>query len=155
MSNFGEALFELLSLRSAFNKPNNPARKVIDNSVGEWLDRYDVLEFYNQLFIDSATGKYLDLFGEDYGVFRRINETDEDYLQRIISEKSDYLTPSTLKSIFGLDLYSSVQDFNPLNNDLTSDNPFINQERYMAEADESLKTLINNKFIIGEEIDWL
>ena len=155
MSDFGEALFELLPIKSALNNPLNKGRKVIDNSVGEWFDHYDIFEFYNQLFLDSATGKYLDLFGKDYGTFRRLNESDEDYLQRIISEKSDSLTPSTLKSIFGLDLYSYVPDFSPELNHLTSDNSFINQNGYIAEADEDLKKLINSKFIIGEEITWL
>ena len=155
MTDFAEALFEMLPVKSALNSPRNPGRRVIDDTVGAWFDNYDILEFYNQLFLDTATGRYLDLFGEDYGVYRRLNETDKDYLQRIICEKYDNLTPSSLALIFGLKLYSYVPDFNPVNNDLTSDNPYINGAGYMAEADADLQTLINKKFILGEGVHLL
>ena len=155
MSDFGEALFDLLPLHSTLHDTNNPGRKVIDNTVGEWFDHHSILDFYNNLFIDSATGGYLDLFGRDYGVPRKLDESDESYRQRIIQEKMDHLTPYYLETIYGLTLYVYVSSFDASDNDLTSDNVYINEVGYMAEASDEIKGILNKKFILDGGITWL
>ena len=47
MSDFGEALFDMLPEHSPLKNPNNPARKIIDNTVGVWLDNHDIMDFYD------------------------------------------------------------------------------------------------------------
>ena len=54
MSDFGEALFDLLPTHSTLHDTNNPGRKVIDNTVGEWFDRHSILDFFNN---DSSPPK--------------------------------------------------------------------------------------------------
>ena len=155
MSDFGKALFDLLPVHSALQNKDNPGRKVIDNTVGEWFDRHDINRFYDNLFLDTATGGYLDLFGRDYGIGRRLNESDDDYRLRIIQEKNDNLTPVYLEQLYGVKLYSYVESFNAHNNMLTSDNAYINQSHYMAEATDDNKRLLSKKFILDTTLLWL
>ena len=155
MSNFGEALFDLLPVHSALQNKNNPGRKVIDNTVGEWFDHHDIVDFYDNLFFQTASGNYLDLFGRDYGVYRQVDESDEAYRERIIQEKLDYLTPKYLNELYGLTLYVYVSGFDVSDNDLTSDNSYINQYGYMSEASNEIKSILNNKFILDGGVTWL
>ena len=115
-----------------------------------------VQDFYEQLFLTSATGKYLDLHGKDYAVYRKTDESDEDYRERIVQEKLEHLTPEYLKSIYGLTLYVFVDDFDASENTLTSDNVYINHDGYMAEAPVDLQRIIEKKFVLKQgEIQWL
>lgn len=154
MSDFGEALFDLLPVNSRLQNKRNQGRKVIDNTVGEWFDHHDILDFYDNLFLDTCNGAYLDLFGKDYGVTRQLDESDEDYRVRIIQEKNDRLTPAYLESLYGLALYVYIDGFNVVNNTLTSDNPFISNE-FMSAADDTVISILNNKFMLGNGIHWL
>lgn len=153
MSDFGEALFDLLPMHCSLQSPNNPGRKVLDNSIGEWFDHHDVLTFYDNLFLDTATGVYLDLFGKDYGVTRQVDESDEDYRVRIIQEKNDHLTPAYLKDLYGLDLYQYVPAFDIEENMLTSDNPY-GADHFIAIIDEDIKKILDKKFILDNYIFW-
>ena len=156
MSNFIDALVDMLPEHSALKKKDNELRKVLDYSVGAWFDAHDVQDFYEQLFLTSATGKYLDLHGKDYAVYRKTDESDEDYRERIVQEKLEHLTPEYLKSIYGLTLYVFVDDFDASENTLTSDNVYINHDGYMAEAPVDLQRIIEKKFVLKQgDIRWL
>lgn len=156
MSDFADAIFDLLPLHSELNKSGNSLRKIIDRTVGEWVDnsQYCGLEFRRQLFLNTASGAWLDLHGQDYGVYRRPDEGDEAYRERIVFEKLEHLTAENLGSIYGLTLYCYVEDFSAEDNDLTSDNPYIG-DRFMSVADEDLQDILNAKFILGDSITWL
>ena len=155
MSDFIENLVDLLPEHNSMKKPDNQLRQVLDYSVGEWFDnRFDITSFRNNLFLQTATGKWLDLFGLDYGIPRKSEETDEDYRQRIIYEKLDNLTADTLINEYGLELYCYVTGFNAKNNSLTSDNPYLSN-KYMSIASDELKSILNNKFILDGGIFWL
>lgn len=152
MSDFTDAIFENLALRSQLNNPNNQLRKVLDKTVGAWFDEngYNVFNF----FINTATGKYLDLFGRDYGILRNIDESDEDYRNRIILEKLDHLTPRTLSEEYNVRLYHYIDQFNIGDNTLTSDNPF-NTDFYMGVASDEVRSILDFKFAMDTGIVWL
>ena len=152
MSLFIETLVKMLRIDSALQDEGNDLRKVLDRTVGEYMDASEVV--FDQLFLSSATGGWLDAHGKDYGVPRRLDEDDDSYRERIIFEKLEYLTVGNLQSIYGLDLYAFVSGFNPKVNQLTSDNPYI-ASRYMSIADESTRDILNNKFILDSGIVWL
>ena len=152
MSLFIETLVKMLRIDSALQDEGNDLRKVLDRTVGEYMDASEVV--FDQLFLSSATGGWLDAFGRDFGVPRRLDEDDESYRERIIFEKLEYLTVGNLQSIYGLDLFAFVSGFNPKVNQLTSDNPYIS-DRYMSIADESTRDILNNKFILDSGIVWL
>ena len=152
MSVFMEMLVELLPLGSALQKEDNELRKVLDRSVGEFMDSLELP--FDELFLTSATGGWLDAHGKDYGVPRRLDEDDESYRERIVFEKLEYLTVGNLLSVYGLELFAFVSDFDPVDNMLTSDNPYLSS-RYMGVADETTRDILNKKFVLGAEVTWL
>ena len=152
MSTFVDMLVEMLPLHSAIQRDGNELRKVLDKSVGEWMDGFE--QPYDELFLSTASGGWLDAHGRDYGVPRKIDETDEDYRERIVYEKLDHLTVGLLYTVYGLDLFVFVEDFDPLENTLTSDNPHISNS-YMSIADEDLQSILNGKFVLEGEVTWI
>lgn len=155
MSDFTDAMFGLLPEHSNLHKPSNEVRKVIERTLGVWLDENaDVPGFWNQMFLTTSTGKYLDLHGRDYGVKRGLDESDEDYRKRIVFEKLEYLIADNLRDFYDVLLYIAYDGFNPLVNDLTSSNLY-RDNFYCGIAEEDTIQIINNKFILDNEIVWL
>ena len=155
MSSFMRALVDMLPEHNSLKNPDNPLFRILDLGVGEWFDNHDIQDLYDNLFLTEASGPYLDLHGNDYGVYRQDGEGDDEYRSRIIMDKLEYLTPEYLRDLYGLTLYVYVSSFDAHDNTLTSDNPYINQSGYMAVADESIQGILNGKFIIDGEISWL
>ena len=152
MSTFVDMLVEMLPLHSAIQREGNPLRRVLDKSVGEWMDGFE--QPYDELFLSTASGGWLDAHGRDYGVSRKLDEDDESYRERIVYEKLDHLTVGLLYTVYGLDLFVFVEDFDPLENTLTSDNPHISN-KYMSIADEDLQSILNGKFVLEGEVTWI
>lgn len=154
MSEYGEEILDRLSENSSLKSSNNPARKVIMNTVGQWLDNYD--DNFENLFLNESVGEYIDCHGREYGVYRKLNESDEDYKKRIIYQILGHLTADYLIDIYNVNLYVNIPNYNPNNNELTSDNHYINDENgFMALADEVTRSILNKKFVLGSGIRWL
>lgn len=154
MSEYGEEILERLSENSSLKSDNNPARKVIMNTLGEWLDNYD--DNFENLFLNESVGEYIDCHGREYGVYRKLNESDEDYKKRIIYQILGHLTADYLINIYNVNLYVDIPNYNPNNNELTSDNHYISDENgFMALADEVTRSILNKKFVLGSGIRWL
>lgn len=158
MSMYGEAIRSRLPQPSILHDNEHPMSKIIDNTFGELFDKYDVQEWFNQFFLTDATGDYLDIHGKQYGVMRRIDETDESYRERIIYTMMGHLTVNYLKDIYGLELYPQIST-TYTNNTLLSDNEYLQGEGdtgYYAKTDDSTKNILNKKFILEEDqIVWL
>ena len=152
MSDFVDMLVEMLPLHSVLQKEDNQGRIVLDRTIGEYMDRED--DLFDQLFLSTASGGWLDAHGRDYGVSRRLDEDDESYRSRIIFEKLEYLNARNLLDIFGLPLFTHINGYTLGSNQLTSDNPYISS-KYMSYADDDLKKILNSKFVIGGGIVWL
>ena len=152
LSDFIDAMVELLPEHNSLKNKDNQLRQVLNKTVGAWFDDRDVRDFYDQLFINTATGKWLDLHGKDYGVYRKLDESDEDYRVRIIQEKQDNLTPGYLESLYNLTIYAYVDGFEASKNTLTSDNPYVSN-KYMAVDDGSgVFSILDKKFILDNVI---
>ena len=154
MSDFISMFVEMLPQHSALQREDNPLRVVLDRTLGEYMDAVSTETVFDGLFLMSASGGWLDAHGADYGVVRRLDEDDESYRNRIVFEKLEYLTASNLTNIFGLVLYAFVSDFDAEENCLTSDNPYIS-DKYMSVADSELQSILDNKFLLDDEIIWL
>ena len=154
MSVFMDMMVEMLPQHSDLQDEDNQLRTVLDKSVGEFMDSVSTESVFDGLFLQSASGGWLDAHGVDFGVVRRDGESDESYRERIIFEKLEYLTVDNLLNIYGLTLYAFVDDFDASENCLTSDNPYISS-RYMSVASDELKNILNNKFVLDGEIEWL
>jgi len=87
MSQHGKGIIERLHPLTVLRNPTNDGHKVIDNTIGEYLDRFEKKDLGKQLFLLHATGKYLDLHGLEKGISRKKNESDDVYRNRIIVER--------------------------------------------------------------------
>ena len=153
MSDSLDMLWDLLPMASVLQRKDNQLRIVLDRTVGEWLDNFS--QPYEQLFLTSATGGWLDAHGKDYGVPRRIDEDDESYRQRIIYEKLDHLTPALLNNVYNVKLFSYRSDFDVTDNTLVSDNPYIDNGGYLGLADSDTMDILDKKFILDSGVTWL
>ena len=154
MSIYGEEIIERLHENSALQDTSNPMRKIINDGIGAWLDNFDENSLYENVFLESATGEYLDLHGKDYGIIRKIDESDEDYRSRIVHESLGHMTADFLRRVYNLTVYTYVEDFDVTDNTLVSDNPYLSNE-YMTVASDELQNILNKKFIIGSGLTFL
>lgn len=152
---YGEGIIERLHPDCQLRNTGNPGRSVLLGTVGALLDEYDIVDIKNAPFLDYARGSYLDCHGVSVNVKRRLGESDDDYRQRLVFEVLGYLTRAYLLSVYDLVLYVNVADFDPSENTLTSDNPYITGDGFMSIASEDVQSVLESKFIIGEEIVWL
>lgn len=98
MSTHGTGIIERLHPDTPLRKETNDGSKFIHDTIGEYLDRYVRRDLKKQLFLLHATGKYLDLHGEQRGVKRNPDESDEAYRKRILLEKHMHNTIPELKA---------------------------------------------------------
>ena len=154
MSDFMDMIVEMLPMHSQLQKKDNPLRVVLDRTVGEYMDNFEIPD--EQIFLTSATGGWLDAHGRDYGVPRKIDEDDEHYRQRIIYEKLDHLTPSLLSDVYNVKLFTYRGDFNVSDNTLVSDNPHIvMNESFLGLSDEDTIRILDKKFVLDSIVTWV
>lgn len=155
MSFNGETILEMLPETSQLSNPDNTMYKLIDRTVGAWLDDFEEHDLDTELFLNTATGKYLDLHGQDYNIRRKINESDTDYRERIIYESLGHLTVNYLRDVYNVELYVYVPDFNVSENSLTSDNPYLNTDSFIGICNQTTRDILDKKFIFDKSIYWL
>ena len=144
MSFYGTGIIERLQVNSQLQNPDNPMHIIIQNTIGELLDNFEI--DYDQFFLQDATGKYLDLHGKQYGIGRKINESDEEYRNRIILGAYEYATVKVLTEIYGVKFYANVDDFENNTNLLCSDNPYVTDE-LMGFISDEVYNILDEKFI--------
>lgn len=145
---FIEGILERINNPNLQN-PNNQGRIILDGCLGEYLEHYD--NHLLDMFLVKADGSYLDTHGKDFGIFRRENESDESFRNRILLEKS--MLDSTVDfSKLDVDLFvyfNSVLD----KNQLTSRNEYLKGEHdsnYVFIASGSDREYLTNKFLTGD-----
>lgn len=108
----------------ALQDPNNDFVKVIDGTLGEYLEKRD--NHFLDTFLTTASDDFLDIHGQMYGIFRKKDESDDDYRNRIILDKSILeRTTDFSKLDVGLWIYKDgVTD----KDTLTSRNPYLKEE---------------------------
>lgn len=144
MSFYGTGIIERLPVNSQLQNPNNQMHIIIQNTIGELLDNFEI--DYDQFFLQDATGKYLDLHGKQYGIGRKNNESDEEYRNRIILGAYEYATVKVLTEIYGVKFYANVDNFENNTNLLCSDNPYLTSE-LMGFISEEVYNILDEKFI--------
>lgn len=155
MTENGEQILDMIPETSQLSQPDNPMYKIIDYAVGGWLDNFEEKDLDSQFFLNTATGKYLDLHGEDYGIRRRLDESDEEYRERIIYESLGHVTVGFLIDVYNVELYVYVSDFSVTDNTLTSDNPYIYDKGFLAVSNQNTKDILDKKFILDTNLTWL
>lgn len=133
--------------------PNNPGRIVLDGTIFEYLNHYD--NHVMDMFLTRADGSFLDAHGKDFGIFRRENESDASYRNRILLERSMLDTTSDFSKLnVNLWIYfTNILD----KNILSSRNPYLKDNHngdyiFLGFGDDS--EYIRNKFLV-EDISWI
>ena len=154
-SDYGEGIINRLHPDSVLRQEGHPARSLIMKTVGAWLDDYDVTSLYDNSFLSTATGRWLDLYGRDLSVPRKLDESDEDYRTRLIYASIGNLSIDYLLNVFDLTLYSFREDFNVEDNTLVSDNPFLNTGGYISVAEDDVISIMDRKLLLNGSISWV
>lgn len=143
--------------------PDNNGRKVLDGTIGEYLEEFGD-DLFSIFFLSRSTGKYLDIIGDEYGLIRKQDETDNAFRNRINIEKSIIESVSDFKKL-DIQLFTYNEHFiDELDDDssvewhIVSDNTLIrNTDRdymFIGVTDDETKKYIKNKFIL-EDILWV
>lgn len=108
----------------ALQDPENDFVKVLDGTLGEYLENRD--NHFLDIFLTTASDDYLDIHGKMYGIFRKKYESDDDYRNRIILDKSILQRTTDFEKLdIGFWVYKDgVTD----KDTLTSRNPYLKNE---------------------------
>lgn len=139
------AITDLLQNKS--NIKGTPFEELINNSIGYFFEliEADTENLKNGMFLNTAEGEYLDLWGIDLGIKRINGESDEDYFNRLFFLPTDRLTPELIYTVYDLQLISYDADADNLT--LLSDNHFINN-KYYVDCSDSVWEQLKQKFIV-------
>lgn len=134
-------------LQNKSNIKDTPFEELINNTIGYFFEliEEDTEKLKNGMFLNTAEGEYLDLWGIDLGIKRINGESDEDYFNRLFFLPTDRLTPELIYTVYDLQLLSYDSDADNLT--LLSDNHFINNKYYVDCTDSEWEQL-SKKFIV-------
>ena len=141
---------DLLPVNS--NIHGTPFEDLINNTIGYFLEliEEEVDAMNDGCFLETAEGRYLDLWGKDYGIPRLNDETDEDYRKRLKILPLERFNIQTLYEVYDLQLLTrNDTSFNDLK--LYSDNHFLDDEYWIGVSDEEWVE-ISRKFITTNKI---
>ena len=153
--NYGEGIISRLHEDCSLRDEDNPVRPIIINTVGAWLDNQDPSELMEGVYLQSASGKFLDLHGNDFGIRRKLDESDDHYRKRLTYQALGCLTVEYLVNVYDLVLYVNVDDFDASENMLTSDNEYIGDDGFMTVADEDTQSILESAFVLESGLAWL
>lgn len=139
------AITNLLQEKS--NIKGTPFEELINNTIGYFFEliEEDTEKLKNGMFLNTAEGEYLDLWGIDLNIKRINGESDENYFNRLFFLPTDRLTPELIYTVYDLQLLSYDSDADNLT--LLSDNHFINN-KYYVDCSDSVWEQLSNKFIV-------
>ena len=143
MSEFIEEILsdDRLNPNSNLSNPDSDGYQILDNTIGWWMDEVDNQDRLLQLFISYASGEYLDVQGSIKGIYRKENESDDEFRERIISTQNFHLTKNCIRDIGG-EVYCYVEN---INTQITSQNVLLSNEYIIDINDKSvLENYINN-----------
>lgn len=143
MSEFIEEMLsdDRLNPNSKLSDSESDGYKLLDNTIGWWMDKVDDEDRFSQLFITTATGKYLDIHGSIKGIYRNDGEDDETFRERLINTQNFKLTKEGINSLGG-EVYCFVDN---INTQITSKNVVLSNE-YIIDIDDTniLDNHVNN-----------
>lgn len=138
------AITDLLQDKSMIK--GTPFEDLVNNTIGYFLELIEegTVMMNDGCFLDTAEGKYLDLWGRDYGISRLDGESDDDYRIRLSILPLQRFTIDTLYELYNVQLLT----YKPGADDLTllSDNHFL-ADKYFVDIDDSIWQDIVGKFL--------
>lgn len=133
----------------ALHDENNDFVCVLDGTVGEYLENRQ--NHFLDTFLVMAEGDFLDIHGKMYGIFRKQDESDEAYRNRIILNKSILQRTTDFSKLdIGIWIYKDgVTD----KDTLTSRNPYLKEEHdedYIFIISGNDVQYLEKKFLLGD-----
>ena len=137
---YTKALQERIN-NKALQDDENEFIKIFDGCVNEYLENRN--NHFLDVFLSMAKGNYLDIHGKMYNLFRKKDESDESYRNRIILNKSLLQRTSDFTKLdIGFWVYKEgVTD----KDTLTSRNPYLKEQH-----DDDYVFIVS-----GEDIQYL
>lgn len=120
---YTKALQERLN-NEALQNDDNDFIKIYDGCINEYIENRR--NHFLDIFLTTAESDYLDVHGKIYGIFRKKDESDEEYRNRIILNKSILQRTTDFSKLdIGVWVYKDgVTD----KDTLTSRNPYLKKE---------------------------
>lgn len=153
MSDFGDAIISRVG-NTELDKTDNPMHRILQGTIGEWLQKFNDFDYFEQFFLQEATGKYLDLHGKNFNVIRKIDESDDDYRERIIYSSLGRLTIPALEGMFNVKVYKAKTGYDLSENSLVSDNPCLNSDLILLDCSSDVEASLTKRFIL-EGVEFL
>lgn len=140
------AITDLFSVNSTIH--GTPFEDLLNNSIGYFLEliENEVTAMNEGCFINTAEGKYLDLWGKEYDIPRLNDESDDDYRTRLMIGPLEEFTINTVYELYDLQLMTKPTSTSNLDLTLMSDNHFLNNTYYVDCTDDVWNEL-DKKFL--------
>ncbi|WP_455644815.1 hypothetical protein [Methanosphaera sp.] len=113
---------------SGLHYPENHVRKILEACINGILNdvESEIDDAIYESFLLTCSGIYLDMNGEEIGILRETDETDDEYRQRLFNALSSYLSVNFVK-LQGMILYSKDELESNIRSKLTSLNPYLSK----------------------------
>ena len=145
----GEQILEKVHRESSLRRRDNEIHKLYVELVGRWFDKWDSVREIRKFMFRFAEGKWLDFWGETFGIQRELDEDDESYRRRIqLKFNEEFTTPEMLKH--DILFFTYVDD---VQQQLTSRNTYLSH-KYLCHTSTKNRLYIENTYITGGEIEW-
>lgn len=146
----GEAILEKLHRESGLRRKDNEIHKLYVELVGRWFDEWDnVREVRNYMF-RFASGRWLDFWGETFGLQRNTDENDEDYRARITAKFNEEFNTPYIENLDVM-FFTYVDD---VYRQMTSRNTYLSH-KYYCHSTGAIRKYIEEHFVGWGEIVWL
>ena len=126
-----------------------PFEDFINNTIGYFMELVETEndEICDGCFLDTAEGKYLDLWGKDYNIPRLNDESDDDYRTRLSIIPLEKFSINTLYELYDMQLMTKPETtVSDLDLTLLSDNHFL-ADNYYVDCSDSVWNEVNRKFL--------
>lgn len=149
---YTKGMFERIDNENLHDE-NNPFVIVFDGTVGEYLENRN--NHFLDIFLTTAEGEYLDVHGKIYGIYRKKDEDDDSYRNRILLNKSILQRTTDFNKLdIGFWVYKDgVTD----KDTLTSRNPYLKKEHdedYIFICSGADIDYLTGKFLL-DDILWV
>lgn len=145
---YTKALQERLN-NEALQDDENPFIKIYDGCINEYLQNRN--NHFLDVFLTMAEGDFLDIHGKMYGIFRKEDESDDDYRNRIILSRSILQRTTDFSKLeIGFWVYKAgVTD----KDTLTSRNPYLKEKHdddYVFIVSGADISFLQKKFLLND-----
>lgn len=148
MTNYWKYIEERLHEESNLHYPNNNIKLILETYLNGILNKFyeESIDLLKNSFLLTMTGKHLDLKGEEYGIKRDVDESDDEYRQRLFNVVLEYLSVNFIKMQKTLVFTKKSVDDN-IREKMTSNNPYLNNEYAVIPPNDDISNFLKNDVI--------